>query len=1199
MRAMKRAFVWLAVMLFAAGASADEAAWMTRLDELETQQLWKQPRAVELALEALELDADAPSRLFTHLSAEKAKLAGKRLHCLLLAKLARTQKRPESEILAADDLLLQSAPDLPQGWLGRAEHYLASTDKSAPGWAAEAAAQALRRVRFQSEAWREDLRGETSTDWLAHGVKNGHFAEWVKALASALSDAPRAEARLDAHALVLAALRQEDAKKKAAVCEMLIESVMNQQPQLVLGDPANFEVLMRNFELAGLASLARAMARALVLAEWPREVAEADADEGTGTDFTIRWLSQNSTRPAKEAQALRNGHHELVGLWETTTPRYLPATLARQVLRLALLEDAEFASRIVESARAQPWNENVITHALVAVSAQETPEVTMDELMEKLSEAARGRVALRVAAFAPKQDGVPSPLLESLAQSLLAKSKQGPITPREYENLLTALERLPKEARGRLLKELSGVRPRPDDVEQWRRLGAVFARHGDAALTMSFAASWSEALRKSSRQKAHAKPVTLTAIEAGREGGGPLADLALELWLKHEAEMSSTELSPAGEAALVGRALLDAGRVEGFRFFVNALQKLPTHRVTGPYRDMTEELVALRDLLDGKGTKYPLVEGWTRTEGGKSSVQWRWVMPELGPSVYQARSLLVGDRDSQVPDEKQRDARWWRSGRPLAPLPALESTFRVQMLAGETPRSLKPFLPGDAWPADMPESGCLKLIVQKTGSTQAAFTELRPYSIRPAVFATGVEPVGSVWAREGGGTRAPCPDLSQVPQPASWHPEQKTRWGRVIAAPVKIEPGMEYLLTQWQDQGTADLRMILLDTEQRPLGPVPIVSRGWQPGRTALTEMPLNREYAVMTQRFCPDDWEGDGDLVFPADGNAGRQKPGYIAFVTRDEQPEHLPLLQLRPFRTAEERKRLSIDALESVTPGLPELNDEYIGHLGFAVHSWHVTFASDRGIITGKGALAGFDVQHVPWRPLVRAESPLIEGNEWPMVFTQDHANVIEPSWNDTRRLGLRFVPFDSRGERYGACERKEIPLPTYSRGEISEWLDGAVLMVHSERGDKPEPVCAWVEPDGQTHVVPLPRPPILNNPGLEVAWWGPGGTRFTMHEDGWLFHLEHDKGLRLLGTEPGTPDDMPKDCEPGRSKRKRSYRLERPDVLAQVDKKSGAVMRRFHLPKPCAGTPMAFDESGYVILFTTDHEIIRVNPPELEQE
>jgi hypothetical protein len=105
--------------------------------------------------------------------------------------------------------------------------------------------------------------------------------------------------------------------------------------------------------------------------------------------------------------------------------------------------------------------------------------------------------------------------------------------------------------------------------------------------------------------------------------------------------------------------------------------------------------------------------------------------------------------------------------------------------------------------------------------------------------------------------------------------------------------------------------------------------------------------------------------------------------------------------------------------------------------------------------------------------------------------------------------------------------------------------------------------------------------------------------MHEDGWLFHLEHDKGLRLLGTEPGTPEDMPKDCEPGRSKRKRSYRLERPDVLAHIDKKSGAVIRRFHLPKPCAGTPMAFDESGYVILFTTEHEIIRVNPPELEEE
>jgi hypothetical protein len=91
-----------------------------------------------------------------------------------------------------------------------------------------------------------------------------------------------------------------------------------------------------------------------------------------------------------------------------------------------------------------------------------------------------------------------------------------------------------------------------------------------------------------------------------------------------------------------------------------------------------------------------------------------------------------------------------------------------------------------------------------------------------------------------------------------------------------------------------------------------------------------------------------------------------------------------------------------------------------------------------------------------------------------------------------------------------------------------------------------------------------------------------------------MEHRDGLRLLGVEPGSPDDMPEGGTPGRSKRKRSWRLERPDVLVQMDKKTSMITRRFHLPKPCEGTPMAFDSRGYVILFTTAHEIIRVNPP-----
>jgi len=72
------------------------------------------------------------------------------------------------------------------------------------------------------------------------------------------------------------------------------------------------------------------------------------------------------------------------------------------------------------------------------------------------------------------------------------------------------------------------------------------------------------------------------------------------------------------------------------------------------------------------------------------------------------------------------------------------------------------------------------------------------------------------------------------------------------------------------------------------------------------------------------------------------------------------------------------------------------------------------------------------------------------------------------------------------------------------------------------------------------------------------------------------------------------VPAGCTSGRSKRKRTWRQERPDVLVQMDKMTSMVTRRFHLPKPCVSTPMVFDSCGYVILFTAEHEIIRVNPP-----
>ncbi|MBL9134181.1 MAG: hypothetical protein JNG86_23405, partial [Verrucomicrobiaceae bacterium] len=822
-------------------------------------------------------------------------------------------------------------------------------------------------------------------------------------------------------------------------------------------------------------------------------------------------------------------------------------------------------------------------------------------LVTGLDETARARVALRVAAFAPAGSSAASPWLETLAMKVVKEAQDGVLEPRQFENLLSSLEGMSaggaQETLRRVLNESSHLTPRPDDVERWRRYGALISRQGDSARTIKLAEAWRSALGQTTQQKSHLRPLTLTAIDAAGEGGGLLADLAFELWLKHEAEMSTTALAPAGEAARVGEALLACGRVERFKDFVKALEGLQQHRRSGFYDSMIRELAALRDLIAGKGERVPAVEAWTRFSDGPDalpSLQWRWALPELGSDPYRSITLYTGDRDSRKEDDKLRSARWWRAGTALAALKQAGMTCTVSVLAGEEPQKLREFKLGSvSWPADMPKAGCMKTVVRSRLHPRVQFGELRPYSTHAAVFSSGSEPTSF---DDDKLRTIPCPDLDAVAQPESWLPEERHRWGRLIAPAVKIEDGMEYLLSEWPDARAATVRMILLDARQRPLGPVPVVSSGWRNVEPSRLDVPLNVAHAMRVQRFRPGDWEGDGDLVFPADDRAGAMKPAFMAFVTRDTHPQALPLIQLRPFRSREEQRRLN-DELKSSAPPLPELNHEYIGDLGFAVHSWHVTFASDRGIITGKGRLAGFDVMHIPWRPLVRTESPLIEGDEWPMIFMQERANIIEPSWNGTRALGLRFLPFDTRGERYAACRRLELPLPTYNKGEISEWLDGAVLMVASQPGDQPEPVCAWVEPDGQTHIVAMPRPPLKGNPGLEVAWWGPGGTKFTLHEAGMLFHMEHDKGLRLLKMEPGSPDDMPQGCSPGRSKRKRSYRLERPDVLAQLDKKTSAVLRRFHLPTPCEGTPMAFDSEGWVVLFTTDHEIIRVNPAPLE--
>lgn len=1165
------------------------SSWKSRLADPAFRQRVEHADGVADALLELDIPAAEQPAFYEWLRGQVRPPAEHKIECLLRAHLARQLGRPAAEISTADDLLLQAAPGFPQGWFGRAEQYESGTEKEAAAWAAEAAVQGMRKVNLASPKWQAQLHGHRGVDWLEHAVKAGHLTEWTKGVIHALEEAPHGRARPDACRLVLALLRHAALRQEPLLGQMLLEAVASAQPQLALGDPAGFAVTMRDLRAVGQAEVARRIARLLVFAPHDRVAPMEDPQQ---TAF---------------ATDLRTGFSELLGLWEDTTPPHQPATQAWLVLQTAMGEDGgAFAEECLQAAQTQPWNENLITHALLALALNGGVSAEQMGLAAQLGADGRARVALRLAAFAPPgshPQATSGPWMEELALGLIDKM-QNDMRRASFESFLNCLEGLhhggeqPRLARVLAAAAAKNAAPRLDDLDHWERYARLALGRQDPALTHSLAVNWSSALDQTSQQKLHLLPLARAAIHAGRHGGAELAMLALALWERHHAEMTSTALPPPGEAARVGEALMASDHLEGFSRFVKGLENLQKHRMTSVYAHMTQELAGVRDLLEGKGDAPPGVECWVRPpdkEGAPATVQWQFVLPEFSASPERPIIVTTGDRDASTPEDRLSDARWWRAGAVLPALARLGGRWTLDVHAGVKPTDLRPLATVPEAPARgaqevmaLPAAGYVRVVLHRAGEVVSPQPggDLRPYSTFPALFANGPPPMA---VAEPAG--APVPDLTAVPQPASWGPDDFKRWGRVIAPPVEIQEATEYLLSEWPTQPFSNVRMILLDAGQRPLGPVPVASMGWTP-QPSLTQAPRNGVWRQRLQRFRPGDWAGDGDIVFPSDGRAGEEKPRFIAFVTREPLPKPLPLLQLRPYEAGPG------PALLSTAPHLPELNDEYIGDLGFSAHAWHVTFASDRGIITGKGALAGFDVMHIPWKPLVRADSPLIEGNEWPMCFTQEHCMVIEPSWKGTRSLGLRFVPFDARGERYAGCRRLELPLPTYSRGEISEWMDGAVLMVSSQPGDHPEPACAWVETDGRCHVVPLPRPPLKGRPGMELAWWGPGGTLFTLHEDGLLFHMEHRDGLRLLSVEPGSPDDMPEGCTPGRSKRKRSWRLERPDVLAHVDKKTGVVLRRFHLPKPCEGTPMAFESRGYIILFTTEHEIIRVNPPLLEQ-
>jgi hypothetical protein len=461
------------------------------------------------------------------------------------------------------------------------------------------------------------------------------------------------------------------------------------------------------------------------------------------------------------------------------------------------------------------------------------------------------------------------------------------------------------------------------------------------------------------------------------------------------------------------------------------------------------------------------------------------------------------------------------------------------------------------------------------------------------LFATGPEPDAL------GQEPAVGPSVGDHPSPATWTRLDDERWGRLLGPPLAIEDGTEYLLTQFAPPAVTDdkvlpAQLILLDERQRPLGPVPLVSTGFHNGSSLTAVYTKHRE---STQRFRASDWGWADDVVCLREKtlSKGEQttQARYMAFVSRSTGEGMLPLLQLRRYR-----ERVGGTGTDSssglVLTEMPELNGEFVASVGFRVRSWHVTMGPQRAIFGGEGRMAAFDVARLPWKPILRVESHLLLGNEWPMCFASERALVIEPSWSGDRKLGVRFLPLNKEGENYGACERRDLPLRTYSRGELSINHDGALMMLASENREKPMPAAAWIFPDGRCSLCPLPRPPLTGNADLDIAWWGPPGNQFTLHEDGVLFEMEVTDELRLLSQRPGSPSDMPPDATSPKSKKKPQWVLERPDILAEHDTKTGATVRRFHLPQTCEAKPMAFTETSPVFLYTTEHDIIRVNPP-----
>ena len=1183
------------------------------------------------ALELLKLKESDQPHLYEWLQHEAKGVKEQSLECRLLSWLARQLHRPSEEILKADDLALQAAPDAVDSWLNRAETYAAEKEAEKSVWALDTYLQALRRLDLSTMDWRKVLQRENAGTevWLQRAQKAGKLSAWGDALADVLRNTPRGEARLESADLLLDFLNNPEVKAQPALAEGLLDTLADVQPLLPLGAVSRFIDTLKSYEAAGQHGVSRRMGRLLILAPIPKEaavegepVAQAPSPATTAAPVDALAAAQQEIEAEKQAEQwdqakqVRAGYHTLSYCWENTLPRYQPQTLARVVLAAAMGDDGPaLAKQCLALAKEQPWNESLLSHALLATALTDVVHDEDLEVAASLSITAKGRLAQRLCAFAPLGNYPLTTVgswLEDGAKALIQEWKGKSVDRAYFDSLLLTLDWLERAGQSdrlhHLLRASLETPPRALDITHWERFSKLILSHGSSTDVKGFAEAWRSALGRAPVEKDHLLSIAEAAVKGGPDRGKEFATLALEIWQRQYGGEFHRNGPDAGAASKVAEGLLAAEDMDDFGTFLEGLEKVAKSG-NFVFRRMADELSALRDLLTGKGDHLPAVDAWVQspaTPDKPARVQWQFVLPELDPQAGMRSPIhitLGSGREAAA--DTGSDARWWAAGTPHPMLQQLAGRYNLEILAGEEPDKLHTFTTVSgavsAGYADLPRlplAGYLRMILRDPASSAVAFGPSRLFSLRPPLFSTGTEPEAASEVKEASAIK-----LDAQPAPPSWQKEDVERWGRMVNAPIPIEEGADYVVTDWprrlalaadpdaaKDQ-PLPVQLILLDAKFRPLGPVPVASTGL---RTEAATIDLYSPSRAHAQLFRPSDWSGDGDVVRPRMAEDTEEVARYMVFITRAPGEGALPLLQLRPYR--EYAPGSSSHSLgETIEPPMPELNGEFIAAVGFRPRAWHVTMATDRAVFTGKGAMAGLDVSRIPWKPLVRVESDLLEGTEWPMCFQAGRAILVEPSWSGNRSLGYRFVPFTPQGSDYANCERHELPLPTYDRGEISPRQDGALLMVSSRRGTvKPEPMAAWIEPDGKCTVVPLPRPPLKGNPGLIVAWWGPE-EKFTLHEDGILFHMQHLDGLRLLKAEPGSPDDIPEGAEPGKSLEKPHWVLERPDVLAEHDTVSGAFIRRFHLTQACEGKPMSFHHSNPVMLFTKDkHDIIRVNPP-----